>query len=83
VLGPTVISLGWLVVKEVIRHWNLLAVCLEPYGVTASGNEAVDEHGCRKVDVPQAGLEVESTGLSDVIPVELIKEGLFVTQVDP
>jgi hypothetical protein len=52
VLGPTVIGLGWLIVKEVLRHWHLLAVCLEPYGVASGSNEAVDEQGCRQVDVP-------------------------------
>jgi hypothetical protein len=58
-LRPSVVGLGWLGVKEVLRHWHLLAVCLEPDGVTSGSREAVDEHGCRQVDVPQAGLEVE------------------------
>jgi hypothetical protein len=83
VLGPTVIGLGWLVVKEVIRHWHLLSICREPYGVTSSSDEAVDEHCCRQVDVAQACLEVESPGLSNVVQVELFKEGLLVAQVDP
>jgi hypothetical protein len=83
VLCPTVVGLGGLIVKEVIRHWHLLAICLEPDGVTAGSNKAVDEHGCRQVDVPLAGLEVESTGLSNVILVELFEEGLLVTEGNP
>lgn len=82
-LCPPVVDLGGLGVEEVLRHGQLLAVCLEPDGVTPGSQEAVDEHGCRQVGVALAGLEEESPGLSDLIPVELSKEWLLVTEVDP
>jgi hypothetical protein len=78
-----VVDLGGLGVKKFVSHWHLLAIGLESYGVASGSYEAVNEHGRWEVDVSQAGLEVECTRLSDVIPVELDKERILVAQVDP
>jgi hypothetical protein len=79
VLGPTVVYLGRLIVKKGCRHWHLLAIGLEAYGVTSGSNEAVDEDRCREVGLALAGLVLKCPLLNVHELVECVEERLLVT----
>ena len=83
VLGPAVIDLSGLVAEKVGNHWHLLAIRLEPNRVAACFGEAVNEDCSRDMDIAQACLIPERSRLCNLVSVELVKEGVLVSKVDP